>query len=154
MTTKDLRIGNYVTDQFYGSFKKVITVESINQRGINLEPADDGKPYGMHSPTIDVEYEFKHLDGIPLTEEWLIKFGFEKVDVSPFETIKLRYWAKDALLLFFNEPPSQPENTYLVGYGSHIMGVYSVNKSRWIDSVHTLQNVYFGFLGKDLTLKP
>ena len=39
---RDLCIGNLVTDEFYDSFKTIIKVNSIDERGINLEVEDDG----------------------------------------------------------------------------------------------------------------
>ena len=74
---RELRIGNIVTDQFYESFKTTIDIESITEEGINVCATDDNKPYGMHSPMLEVEYGFDELCGVPLTAEWLERFGFE-----------------------------------------------------------------------------
>ena len=47
---RDLCIGNLVTDEFYDSFKTIITVNSIDERGINLEIEDDGNnPEGSYN---------------------------------------------------------------------------------------------------------
>ena len=63
----ELRIGNTVSVD--GLF---ITVESINSEGINIFVDDD----------VLIEYasfgdDDYHVKPIELTEEWLIKFGFE-----------------------------------------------------------------------------
>ena len=79
---------------------------------------------------------------IPLTEEWLLKFGFESIKSYPrikHFRIKLnRNYLKVSLLLAdnrarFNIPGS---------------GIYKL-----IDNVHSLQNLYFALTGHELTIK-
>lgn len=131
----ELRIGNLVTDEFYTDFKRVITVESIYKTGINISPADDGKPYGMHTGIIVEDYTFEQLRGIPLTEEWLIKFGFRYIEEG---------WAKYSDLILYSP--------------SHSFPVASMRKGRLVSSfgieyVHKLQNHYFEITGEELTIK-
>ena len=76
--SKELRIGNLVTDEFYDSFKTIIEVDSISDRGINLFIEDDGNYPECAGTWIEPEKRFDTIFGIPLTEEWLLKFGFEK----------------------------------------------------------------------------
>lgn len=91
------------------------------------------------------------LEPIPLTEEWLIRFGFVKHDQGLFENIQMSYWAKDAVLLFFNG--SLPENTYLLGFGfNDINQKYYAATMCWINSVHELQNAYHSMKQKDITI--
>lgn len=50
------------------------------------------------------EKNYPFPEGIPLTEEWLIKFGFKKIEESPFtEDIELKYWVNNRVCLFFND---------------------------------------------------
>ena len=77
LTANELRIGNLVTDEFYDSFKTTIKVESIKDKGINLLIEDDGNWSEIAQRWIGVEYTFDKLRPIPLTEEWLIRMGFE-----------------------------------------------------------------------------
>lgn len=143
----ELQIGNLVTDQFYPDFDKVITVESIGQEGINLTPTDDGKPYGMHVAEIECEYTFDKLRGIPLTEEWLTRFGFVKNEYSvngvqysePFFHIELE--AKGWLVRWIDT---------LSTWALHPkVSDYNVTP---IKTVHSLQNIFYCLTGQELTL--
>jgi hypothetical protein len=77
MKATDLRIDNLVTDEFYDSFNTILKVESINEFGINLIIEDDGNWPEIASRWIEPELTFDKLRGIPLTEEWLLKFGYK-----------------------------------------------------------------------------
>jgi hypothetical protein len=105
-----------------------------------------------YEPIDPQEANYKEMsEPIPLTEDWLIRFGFEKLPGGNIVNCSLPYWAKDALLLFFNESP--PYNTYLIGYGFNIADQYYAATHRWINSVHELQNVYKEYRNSELTLK-
>lgn len=78
INANELRIGNWVTDQFYDSFKTMIQVDSQNDKGINLIIEDDGRYPEIASRWIEPEYKYEQLFGIPLTPEILEKCGFEK----------------------------------------------------------------------------
>lgn len=79
-------------------------------------------------PIIKFNYE-----GIPITEEWLIKFGFKKT-ISP-SMMKL-------------------EDIKLMAYGNG--NKWGVSAGAYYNSsiyVHQLQNLYFALTGKELELK-
>lgn len=135
MDAKELRIGNLVTDQFYESFKTVIEVESVNDKGINLQICDDGNYPECAKIWIEPEYKFNDLNPIPLTEEWLIKFGLIKLR-SPMLSFVLGCYE-----ICFN-PISEDYSVILKG------GVICTLKY-----VHQLQNLYFALTGKELELK-
>jgi hypothetical protein len=81
------------------------------------------------------------LEPIPLTEEWLVKFGFEKRDV-PYQ----RRWLlndfeiekQGNLFAYVIWDESAPHLTQFRGHSKY---------------VHQLQNLYFALTGKELTLK-
>jgi hypothetical protein len=95
----------------------------------------------------DIRILYKYEDGgfkpIPLTEEWLLKFGFEgKIsEVSNCGNFYLRYNAE---------------------YGRHGMAIWH-QKGAWCFShtnqftmlryVHQLQNLYFALTGEELQIK-
>jgi hypothetical protein len=68
------------------------------------------------------------VEPIPLTEEWLLKFGFETNDV--------RYWQISAFRLHINR------------YGEWIFKVETFEQE--IKYVHQLQNLYFDLVGEEL----
>lgn len=86
---------------------------------------------------------------IPLTEEWLLKFGFQRHDegcvsaqfsygINPVTQDYLIYlkWIKDY------------ENDYqLIGFPFYQNGYFEIK------TVHQLQNLYFSLCGEELELK-
>lgn len=139
MKATDLRIGNLVTDEFYDSFNTILKVESINEFGINLIIEDDGNYPEIASRWIEPELTFDKLRGIPLTEEWLLKFGFEK---------QKNNWKRICIC---------NDWTYL--YWERLAGLeVSVNKHSimlpHINSVHQLQNLYYALTNEELNYDP
>ena len=99
--------------------------------------------YGDYQTTID-EKDIIHFvwfsdkyEPIPLTDEWLLKFGLEKLDIDLYK-IDNEYF-----ILFFSE-------TY------YIADEDWQNKKRIIGKgliyVHQLQNLYFALTGEELTI--
>ncbi len=74
-------------------------------------------------------YEDNKFQPIPLTEEWLVRFGFDKHYDNEFllGNYSIRYG-----LLYYN------------GYRCHEVG---------INSVHSLQNLYFALTDEELKTK-
>jgi hypothetical protein len=87
-----------------------------------------------------VHADFKKLDPIPLTEDWLIKFGFEKKDSGyvkeGFNTIA-DYGSQHVSL---HEGGAQLEFGY---YENQLDCSF----------VHSLQNLYYAIMGEDLTIR-
>jgi len=79
------------------------------------------------------DYEF---EPIPLTEEWLIKFGFSEKD-ERFEVID--YW-KDTLKVS-------------IGKSRTWFCIKNNSFSVTIKHIHQLQNLYFALTGEELVLK-
>jgi hypothetical protein len=123
MEAKELRIGNYV--QLYGDIVQVQRSDfSDSEHGIAIY---SGKP-------------------IPLTEQWLIDFGFEKTNFK---------WADESISEgVFVDKPYYFEFTpygmsfcklYQIGFGYHALNL------KFIEFVHDFQNLYFELTGKELT---
>lgn len=158
---KDVRIGNYFFDD-EGNVCFVIGFKPF-EHSIRCDE-DEGCDILVNvlraSGRIDEVYitYSPNCEGIPLTEEWLVKLGFEKVmKPNTFKNHKLPYWAINGVILFFNESP--PENTYLACVGDFVSdfkcgGEYIALGRLWITTVHDLQNFYFANVGKELTIKP
>ena len=128
MRPEELRLGNY----FKTNIVQQVDIEHLE---FLLNPHTD------HSA----------VQPIPLTSEWLERFGFALVKESPFEGLKMKYWVNNRVCLFFNE--SEPFNTYLLGFADQRFGKYSVVTGDWIYHVHTLQNAFYAFTGTELTIK-
>jgi hypothetical protein len=109
----ELRIGNYIKRK---------------QSGTIVET----KQFMLH------DYELKYFEPIPLTEEWLLKFGFEKQMAWTFAI----------------ELTSNLKFVYYLGQKG-----WSINNKNYPDftnlkHVNSLQNLYFALTGKELTIKP
>lgn len=76
---------------------------------------------------------------IPLTEEWLIKFGFEKGLISTGNKESSGYTKDLIMMLQFQDS----DIWYACPYG------YPIGIERTL-SVHQLQNLYFALTGKEL----
>ena len=129
MEAKELRIGNLVN---YGV--NVCPIKSIHTESVLKNEA---------SVYIELNQKLNHycvkldeIQPIPLTEEWLVKFGFNEINFSYyFENIEL-YFQRSYQSYFFKfgfEPNEK--------------------KAIQIKYVHQLQNLYFALTGEELTLK-
>ena len=78
-----------------------------------------------------------NVKGIPLTEEWLIKFGFEKVEETLYESFDKSFGVENGFTTM-----SWMENTLSID----MMDIKC-------EYVHTLQNLYFALTGEELTIK-
>jgi len=109
MKASELRIGNLVMD---GK-----DIEQVNARMIDM--------------LVKTEADF---DSIPLTEEWLLKFGFQK-SMSWTYVVEL----KGNLKL-----------VYYLGEKGWSIGFKSYSDFSNLEYVHQLQNLYFALTGEEL----
>jgi hypothetical protein len=125
MNSSELRIGNYL--QAKSCIVEVTRIFTEDAIGIG-----SGDPY-------QVSGDNPCLKPIPLTEEWLLKFGFEKAKGSIlFDKGKLSIYLGDTILSGKNG------RTYFNGWAI-------IEESP--KHVHSLQNLYFALTGEELTLK-
>lgn len=112
----ELRIGNFV-------FKDKQRI-----------PTSEGSIFSAELHTIDEYsfYESTSLDPIRITEEWLIRLGFEKGSPNAYAT-----------------------NYYIAGFcvSRHFKDGLYYSWTANINYVHQLQNLYFAITGKELELK-
>lgn len=116
LTENELRIGNYVSG---GVNKDVAQITEIRENGVMLSEHEDCPPH-----------YYDWISAIPLTEEWLIKFGYEK-----------------------------PEFTESTWYGKYhrifepIRGMYVCDTSGMtVKTVHQLQNIHHALTGEELKI--
>lgn len=116
MNATELRTGNYI---YYKSGR--IEVTMIGENGIQ-----------SHKKGIEINAKFNTTDlqPIPLTEDWLLNFGFED---------KMGEWHNKICL-----EKSNNEIYYSAGMG--------VRLSETIKYVHQLQNLFFALSGEELTI--
>jgi len=120
MTASELRIGNLVYNQKTDIAKIRLVDDGLGCVGVQSK---NGIFYG----------KIEEIEPVSLTEEWLLRMGFEKNGLYWFDS-------QDLLLSY-----SFTQNTIAIGR----MGIYFQNK---IQYVHQLQNLYFALTGEELTI--
>jgi len=124
MKTNELRIGNWIKLSEEGIIRKVT---GIDNSGINVYIPKDKK-----EKWIEID-QFSH---IPLTEEMLLRCGFEYKDNA---YIKYIY--------------KKTEGIKIMGYDMNYYFSLNMFKTIKIKSVHQLQNMYFILTGEELEVK-
>ena len=124
---QEIRIGNLVFDKKRNRIVTVWGIES-NHDKIVVNFANGSGVYSI---------DLKHIEPIPLTEEWLLDFGFEEKSKS-----------KNFYLGNFRFNILKPAN-----YNGFIFcdGYYVITDR--IKYVHQLQNLYFDLKGEHLMFK-
>jgi len=102
--------------------------------------------YGLSDFKPKLEYEdltisFHTCKPIPLTEEWLLKFGFEN---NSFDNFCYLHFNPRMAIRFLNFNSAECEIIQDDKYISF--------KWKHIEYVHQLQNLYFALTGKDLSM--
>lgn len=86
---------------------------------------------------------------IMLTQELLLESGFKSNEKSPFEFLRMPYYVKKGICLFYNTPVQiGEENTFLVGYAEMRGGKYHATTFRWIRTLDELERIYDAVLGR------
>ena len=120
MKAEELKAGNLVQTNYEG------VLEVININSDSFDYIDTRKPTYKAIGRNTLEY----VDPIPLTEEWFLKFGFEK---TMFGHYKLRSFYIDL-----------HSNTYRLN-------------REWVNInfqyIHSFQNLYFALTNQELTIK-
>ena len=126
MKANELRIGNWINDNGYNS---IIGVIDSHYHAIQIS----GSPRMIALETIEP---------IPLTEEWLIKFGFDLQtdDEDEPDNLCKTYWSNDKL--DYINYDSKENEFIIMGYSLGIK----------IYFIHQLQNIYFVLTGEELTI--
>ena len=123
LTANELRIGNYLNYQ-----GKIIKVEGIHNRTIYHSDRQFDQ--------VGVE-KYITFEPIPLTEEWLLKFGFGKSDEHEYgsnEHDLFGFYYDYHFNKFYLDTPE--DNIYIP----------------FIKYVHQLQNIYFSLTNTELKL--
>lgn len=131
----DLRIGNKFTIEFPQFYPDGITVESINEEGINLYPVNG---------YIEHKHSFDELHGIPLTPELLEKCGFVKT-VLPSGSICHTLKFNDAQFCDLSLLGREEKGVYVVilfPYMDHFKYQY----------LHEIQNAFYSITKNELKI--
>lgn len=126
MKPNELRIGNWV--KYKSVHNVILTAQDFCQ--------------------IEEDIEDDKIHPIPLTEEWLEKFGFKKVEHEMDDYLCIEY-IKD--LDEWSRMEIQDDMSF--GIYDKIGRECVAFENDIIDSVHRLQNIWFALTGKELEIK-
>jgi len=134
MKANELRIGNIASDAMfrYG-------ISEISHRIIKGFSTMDGKevyPDTLYSISIE------NLQGIPLTEEWLLKLGF-KLTIGCTTIYELRFGQCHFIQI----------QTKDLKFRIIVDAQFAFPFPGPIEFAHQLQNLYFALTGEELTIK-
>ena len=130
----------HATQLRVGNLFRFISTDSIEQ-------VADIRTAGIKTPTIN-NVLITDIEPIPLNEDWLVRFGFEKdINTSWF---RIGYFAE----------MEDVSNRMIIGYNtvSNRLGCYQEGDANGIFAqktfqyVHQLQNLIFALTGTELTL--
>ena len=101
------------------------------------------KELGLWDFSTYIQTNIEHYKPIPLTEEWLERFGFEKdEEYDEGGLVDYRFTLMNGSLEFVSFWNSE-----------EITGVNQPQTRIDVEHVHQLQNLYFALTGKELTIK-
>lgn len=125
ITPQELRIGNIVQGTPFSVPRLGMSSDGIQTiQAMGIVALEQALKRGEKSP----------FTGIPLTEEWLLKFGFVLNDDGGDMKGNDRFWSRPGFLGSLSIPNLKHSTT----------GLY-------IRHVHQLQNLYFALTGEELT---
>jgi hypothetical protein len=127
MDVEELRIGNLVNHEQTTHVIKSIGGDRVSSVWIR------GTYNDIYNSSI------KHIKPIEITEEWLVRFGFEKETIR---VAKIKTYRLNGLSVWFNS--DKIISVYI--------GEQRVDDGCKIKYVHSLQNLYYALTGEELTL--
>ncbi len=152
MNAQELRIGNYIKfqvpkEKYKETYLEVVEITSYLNSSIQVTTPNCISFFCPKTKEHGYNFETSYFEFIPLTEEWLVKLGFEqhgqKNEYNPMLFCKNNY-----------EFAIYPPNAFCKkGYWrTSILESLSATKDLKIPHVHQLQNLYFALSGEELTI--
>lgn len=147
---QDLRIGNIVC-RWSDDPKKIFVTEKDESEQMDITVVDEihSDRVGVfndgnyNSPSFFETWNLNEIKPVPLTEKWLLNFGFTKGDGDIYN--KYFFWIDSRPLIILVNPENG--STFIEERG---VSVFEVKVTKPILYVHDLQNIYFALTGREL----
>jgi hypothetical protein len=136
MKTSELRLFNFISDHFF--MYRVAKIEGGIVGGFSTLDGKNVYPDTLYS------LNEENLQGIPLSEEWLLKFGFVKRDDCFYKDM-----GRKSLSVVLDAADDNNGDIW-IGYRDDIAMNYNTLTLCETDFVHQLQNLYFALTGEEL----
>jgi len=153
MDKNELRIGNLVNEEVLG----ISPISDICEHVVMVK-VNNGELDGTISKTT-YTLNYSSISPIPLTEKWLLHFGFENWGYGKLYANEVEKYTRYVLHnvidgtsnfeLHFVESEFMSETQYIVSCDEDDRINFGVE----LEYVHQLQNMYFTLLGNDLSQK-
>ncbi len=137
MDAKELMIGNLVQRTVLDDNKTITGTEVVTICSIAIPQQFIAVDEDIKEDGTIMSWAVEFVEPIPLTEEWLVKFGFE--NVGYFKFWGTRYFHKGIHIYFID---------------NEFRFYYQTNRAYTIyDSIHEIQNLYFALTNTELKIK-
>jgi hypothetical protein len=136
MIANQLRIGNLVAYGVRPVPIKSIHTESVLKKEVHVYVE-------LNENLIHYCIDVSEVKPIPLTEEWLLKFGFHKKDAEWY-----LHPCFELKIIVFNKGEFNGVMFYTRTIHTDFTPIYC---TKHINHVHQLQNLYFALTGEELT---
>lgn len=136
MKANEFRLGNLIYSPIEKEIVKLVAIEQGN-RPITLGKMGTSSFSG-----------FDCLEPIPLTEEWLLKLGFQIRD----KKYSLNYGGESMRFAILENDIRNPFILYFHGRFGYNLNEGRKNGDYCIEYVHELQNLYFALTKKELEI--
>ncbi len=127
MKVNELRLGNFINIANKGNVKLAAFKDLVS-----VEKAEEG-----------------YCIGIPLTEEWILSFGFERTDRDLWGVVQPVYFYMDLDNPFAITKSLSEYHLILNNYNYNSIIAYS-QTYEYLKYVHQLQNMYYALTGEEL----
>lgn len=139
MEAKELRIGNYINQG-----------EQLGELPLNAYQIYQFSLGGFISSN-NIPTYYHYWKPVPLTEEWLVKFGFKKELSSSKDYFN--FILNDDYRVYENDGSWNISLVFLGGYDGDTTEPSSHYFIKELLYVHQLQNLYFALTGNELNIK-
>jgi len=144
MKASELRIGNKLihSEITTDKFGKVFSITAIFKDGA-IQGTYSYEDQYYEQAENEISCRIDKLQAIPLTEEWLLKFGFKKNIDEAYEIET----GRKAITISEAQDDGYCFLCYRCDIGMDYVGI------DFVDYVHQLQDLYFALTGEELTIK-